>query len=78
MSLYDEFPDGVKAYDHRQLTDFVHFPKGRVCCKFCKYCLYDRNTMGQTCRVTRETLYVIDKGVGIHCPLERISTDGNE
>ena len=75
MSISEEFPDGIKAYEHLSLTDVVHFPLGRVCCKYCKFCEYDRNTMGQVCRVTKDTLYAIDKGVGIHCPLERIDDD---
>lgn len=78
MRISDEYPDGIQAYEHLALTDVIHFPKGRVCCKFCKFCEYDRNTMGQVCRVTKDTLYVIDKGVGVNCPLERIENDGNE
>ena len=75
MSISEEFPDGIKAYEHLALTDVVHFPMGRVCCKYCKNCIYDRNNTSNQCAVTRETLYVIDKGVGIHCPLERIDDD---
>lgn len=75
MSISEEFPNGIKGYEHLVLTDIVHFPMGRVCCKYCKYCIYDRNNTSNQCAVTRETLYVIEKGVGIGCPLERMEDD---
>ena len=75
MSLHDEFPDGIKEYESFLVRDMVYFPKGRACCKWCKFCIYNRNTTSSECAVTGDTLYAIDKGVGIRCPLERIEKD---
>ena len=70
MSLYEKYPDGIKAYEKAVLNVIVHFPKGDVKCKYCRFCMYDRNSSSYICAVTRETLYAVDKGVGYACPLE--------
>lgn len=71
MSTYKDYPDGVKEYDTYTIVKAVYFPKGDVRCKWCKFCIYDRNRGGYTCVLTDDILYAIDKGVGIGCPLEK-------
>ena len=65
-----EFPNGIMHYTKTVLSTIVNFPERRVCCKFCPFCLYDRNNTASYCAVTRQTLYAIEKGVGYDCPLE--------
>lgn len=77
-TLSDLFPDGITEYSAFRLEDFVYFPKGYVACKWCRYCLYDRNNTSYRCVVNDATLYVIDKGVGINCPLEVLENDGTD
>lgn len=69
MAIYDDFPDGIKKYVCRELNTAVYFPEKYVACKYCKFCLYNRNNTSSMCAVTGDTLYVIDKGVGVGCPL---------
>ena len=76
MSLYSEFPDGVRSFTSAVLNHIVNFPEKRVCCKFCPFCIYDRNTTSSRCIITHQMLYRIDKGVGIDCPLEIITEEG--
>lgn len=71
MRISDEYPDGIKEYTRYILRDRVAFPKGDIRCKWCKFCIYDRNRGGYLCAVTNDILYAIDKGVGWACPLER-------
>lgn len=71
MGIYDDYPDGIKGYETFYVTKSVYFPKNDVKCKFCRFCIYDRNRGGYTCVLTDEILYAIDKGVGIGCPLEK-------
>lgn len=70
MSLYEKYPDGIKSYEKAILNTMVYFPKGDVKCRYCKFCIYNRNTTSSECAVTGDTLYATDKGVGIGCPLE--------
>ena len=76
MSLYSEFPDGVRHFTTAVLNHIVAFPEKRVCCKFCQFCTYDRNSTTNRCIVTSQMLYRIDKGVGVDCPLELITEEG--
>ena len=76
MSLYSEFPDGVRHFTTAVLNHIVSFPEKRVCCKYCQFCTYDRNTTSSRCMVTHQMLYRIDKGVGSDCPLELITEEG--
>jgi len=64
------FPNGVTSFTRAVLQTVVNFPERHVCCKYCPFCLYDRNNTASYCAVTRQTLYAIEKGVGYDCPLE--------
>lgn len=70
MSIRTEYPDGIRNYVSLKLDMAVYFPFGDVRCKWCRFCIYDRNRGGYMCRCTDDILYRPDKGVGIGCPLE--------
>lgn len=75
MSISTEYPDGIKAYEQYVLTTVVYFPKGNVKCEWCKFLTRDNNSGSYRCSCTADTIYFKDKGVGLNCPLERITDD---
>lgn len=48
--------DGVQWYTQTTIAFDEYFPEGRVCCRVCRFCRYDKNFGAFSCMITNECL----------------------
>lgn len=69
-----DFPNGVTYYKIMQANIAVGFPQGFVKCKYCRFCVKDRNSGMDdrfSCLLTYEYIYNLNC-VGEGCPLTEV------
>jgi hypothetical protein len=75
--MMSDFPNGVTYYSQYHVDILQGFPEGRKACKYCRFCIKDRNSGMDsrfTCLLTWEYLYNLSH-TGQNCPLIKIKEE---